>query len=274
MTATTDTANLEELAAKHSLTALAELVGEQLDLRALGQEQHRIASGPVTMSVEGGGSAVLFRHGCAVFFDVSPKQRQEFLERIRPEIVHPYNEPETERLEIRVDPASREGIEGSTLVLQSACPERLQLVADILSKSVVLALYEARVARDFDRVEPFALNLEHTASTGGNARKLLKHIGAVLLSEHQMVGRVQVEDKPDLLWERPDLERLYARLADEFDIAERHAALERKLDLISSTAQTALGILESHRALRVEWYIVILILFDIALSLFEKYVGW
>ena len=40
-----------------------------------------------------------------------------------------------------------------------------------------------------------------------------------------MVGRAEIGDKPELLWEHPELERLYALLETEFEIRERLAAL-------------------------------------------------
>jgi len=46
-------------------------------------------------------------------------------------------------------------------------------------------------------------------------------------------------------------------------------ALERKLDLISRTAETLLGLLQDKRTLRVEWYIVILIVVEIVLYVYE-----
>ena len=153
----------------------------------------------------------------------------------------------------------------------AAAIERLQLVADILGKSVVLAQYESKVSQSFERIEPFAANLEKRSPAGRQARELLRYIGSVMLSEHNMVGRVEVAEKPDLLWERPELERLYLRLQDEFEINDRHAALERKLELISRTAHTVLELLQNRRNLRVEWYIVILIVFEIILSLYEMF---
>ena len=90
-----------------------------------------------------------------------------------------------------------------------------------------------------------------------------------LLSEHNLVGRVEVIDKPEIIWEHPNLERLYLRLEDEFEIRERHLALERKLDLVSHTAQTVLEVLQSRRSLRLEWYVVLLILVEICLSVVQ-----
>jgi len=87
-----------------------------------------------------------------------------------------------------------------------------------------------------------------------------------------MVGRVAVSDKPDVLWDRPELERLYARLTDEFAIPDRYEAVESKLDLIGRTIQTAVNLVQSRRLLRVEWYIVILIVFEIVLTLYEMFI--
>ena len=79
----------------------------------------------------------------------------------------------------------------------------------------------------------------------------------------------RVDDAPELLWDHPELERIWARLRDEFEIRERFAALHGKLALISRTAETALELLQNRRALRVEYAIVGLIVFEIFLTLLQ-----
>lgn len=253
---------------KTGFRARALLIGERIDLRSLGAAD-RLAASPLTLSVEGGGVVVLFRYGTAIFFDVAPPDEERFLARLRPAISQPQPRPETEQVEIRVDPAREEGMDGSTVCLRDCALERLQLVAGVLSKSVVLALYESKVADTFQRVEPLAVDLEQSGRGEQNATELLRHLGRGLLSELRLVGRVEVTEKPELLWERPELERLYLRLADEFELRERHLVLERKLELLSRTANTVLELLQNHRSMRVEWYIVILIVFEIVLTLYQ-----
>jgi len=51
------------------------------------------------------------------------------------------------------------------------------------------------------------------------------------------------------------------------------AALERKLALVSRTARTLVDLLNAKHALRVEWYIVALIAFDILLVLYGMWRG-
>lgn len=117
-----------------------------------------------------------------------------------------------------------------------------------------------------------ATNLEESGVIKGQASTLLKHIGATLRIEHMMVGRVEVAEKPELLWDRPELEGLFIRMEDEFEIKERHAALERKMNVISRTTETLLELLQSRHTMRVEWYIVALIVVEVLLSLYEMFI--
>ena len=93
----------------------------------------------------------------------------------------------------------------------------------------------------------------------------------VLRVQHRMVGRAEIGEKPDLIWERPDLERLFLRLEQEYEVRERRHVLEGKLHLISSTAQSLLELRQAQPSLRVEWYIVILIVVEILLTLYELF---
>jgi uncharacterized Rmd1/YagE family protein len=64
---------------------------------------------------------------------------------------------------------------------------------------------------------------------------MIQLIGSALIVQHRLAERVVVREKPDMLWDRPDLERLYARLAVEYELIERSETLVRKLDLIGET---------------------------------------
>jgi required for meiotic nuclear division protein 1 len=251
-------------------TARALLIGQRIDLRALGSTQ-RLGGGPLTVSVRGGGAAILFRYGAVVLFDVQPLEQDEFLRQLQPRIQNPAMDQEVEQITVRIDPEAKEVLEGACVILKDTSTERLEIVADILSKSVILARYESTVAQTFDRIEPFAAELTKERTGSKMARELLAHLGSALLIEQQMVGRVLIDDTPELLWDRPDLERLFARLRDEFEIIERFTALNRKLELVSRTVETALGLIQARRSLRVEWYIVGLIVFEILLTLYQMF---
>ena len=102
---------------------------------------------------------------------------------------------------------------------------------------------------------------------------MIRLIGQALLVEHRVSGRVAVGDKPDLLWDRPDLERLYARLENEFELDERAEVLNRKLGLIGQTARLMTDLIDTERSLRLETAIVALIVFEIVLTLYQMVQG-
>jgi uncharacterized Rmd1/YagE family protein len=253
-----------------SFRARALLLAARFDLRNW-PEGETLARAPLAIGVPSGGVAVLFRYGVAVLFGVLANDEEELRGRLQQLAANPYQRAEIEELEVRVDPARTEGLQEGRLVVQSGSLERLQLIAEALSKSVLLGHYEARLAADFDRIEPLALQLERHGRIRGGNRDHLKRIGALLLMESRMVGRAEVGDKAELLWDHPELERLNAVLEDEFEIHERLAALDRKLDLAARTERTLVDLISTGHALRVEWYIVALIIFEILLTLYGMF---
>jgi uncharacterized Rmd1/YagE family protein len=100
-------------------------------------------------------------------------------------------------------------------------------------------------------------------------REMLRLIGQALRVQHRVSGRVAVEDKPDVLWDRPDLERLYARLEDEYELKERSQTLQRKLDVIVETVRALTDIIDADRSTRMEMVIMLLILAELGISLLE-----
>ncbi|MEE2960517.1 MAG: RMD1 family protein [Myxococcota bacterium] len=255
----------QELSAKVGLKAL--LVGERIDIRPF-EDWEALAQNPLVVESHGHGYTVIFRYGVVVFVGVKPEDQAVFLARLGGFIHGEYKAVETETLMLEIDPSYRQGLFNGVLRLNHFSLERLQMIAHVLAKSVILDHYEAEIAESFERIEPLARQLKETGKGGRSARTFLRHIGAGLLGEHKMIGRVEILEKPEILWEHPSLEGLYLRIEDEFELRERHLVLERKLELNSRTVQTLLELLTNQRSLRVEWYIVILIVVDIVVSLY------
>jgi uncharacterized Rmd1/YagE family protein len=249
------------------------LLGERLETRGL-ERDDTLATNPFTLRVGREGIAFLFRYGVAVFARLSAIEEDDVLRSLRARVHEPLAAPETDQIQVRVNPGGEDQIEPSgAAVIEAASLERLQIIANVLSKSLVLGHSEARIAGVFDRIEPLAVGLQRKGRPGAQARELLRQIGDVLLTQHRMVGRVEVEEKPDVLWDHPELERLYARLEDEYELVERSRAMERKLALISETAGTLIELVHNQRSLRLEWYIIGLIGLELLLSLYGLVFG-
>ena len=246
----------------------AMFVGQRIDTRAF-EQIHAISDSPLTVQAGNKGIAILFRYGVVAFMAMTPSEMIAFLSDIKHLITEPIEEPEFDDVKLQIQKQGSEGIHLDTITLNALNLPRLQVIASILAKSVVLGHYEVYLAKHFDRLDPITTRL--TAGRGiTRGCQLLQHIGEALTIESKMVGRVEISEKPELVWEQPEYERLYLKLEDEFELQERQQAIERKLRLSSHTAQTMLDILQTQRALRVEWYITILIVLEILITLFEK----
>ena len=221
---------------------------------------------------QGNGYFALFRYGVVVFLEVPPIEQQHIIDRtLRPYLQEVISGGEEEHVEVLIGADQDERIQGGRIFLREASIPRLQILSEIIARSVLLASYETRISSSFDMVEPLAEKLASNKSPRGSG-KLLQTIGMAMVTEHGMVGRAAVTEKPDLLWEHSELEGLYMMLEDEYELQERDSALARKIDLISRSAQTSLELLHAKRSLRVEWYIVLLIVAEIGLTLFDLFI--
>jgi uncharacterized Rmd1/YagE family protein len=244
------------------------LLGQSLDLKPLEQTDF-LAKDPLVVEAGESGCAALFRYGAVVLFNLSPIEEATFINNLKELTIVPFASPEVENVELHRDTNSMGTVEGDKILLPEFDLKSLHIVANILAKSVILAYYEINIAGAFKRIEPFANRLQHARWGKQQVGELLKQLGNALAVEHKMVGRVQVIDKPEILWEYSELDRFYLRLEKEFEIQERQLVLERKLALVYRTIETSLGLLQHNTNLRVEWYIVILIVVEIFLSLYE-----
>lgn len=250
------------------IVARAHLVGERLVLKTL-ETTEALSTNPLIVRAGASGCAVLLRYGVVVVFNLNPTEEAEYLDSLTPFIKEPSAEPVFEDLVLAFRPDAKERLEQANLWLKDCSAERLQIVAEALAKSVVLDYYEQKVSSLFAQIKPFTTAIQDPHQRPPKEKELLRYIGGTLLIQQKMLGIVEVGDKPDPIWDFPDLNRLYLRLEDEYELRERLLILEQKLSLISRSVETALGILQQDSSHRVEWYIVILIVVEILLAVYE-----
>jgi len=261
-----DTQPINPQAAASRTRVRALLLSDRIDTSNL-EHDGVVSMAPITFKYGARGLVTLFRYGVAVVMGLTSQEEEQVLRSVRPRLVRPVAPSEEEAVLIETAPEKDEQIlPGGPILLKTITPDRLIVVADALSKSVVLARDEREVAAVFELTEPFARQLaEHGRAVAGR-RAILKHVGNALLVQHRLSGRVAVTEKPDVVWDRPDLDRLYARLEDEYELKERAEALARKLAVIADTAEVLTDIIDTRRSLRLEIIVVVLIAFELLIA--------
>ena len=254
------------------LTIKALLLGDRLDTSGL-ERKDMIAATPFAFRIGQSGFVALFRYGAVVFSGLSSEEEKALLESLLPRITGRLSayEEETAQILPGSDDHNDQVPPGGPIHLRTLEPERVLVIADVLAKSVALAHYERRIGAFFRVVEPLAQTLATNGKLPRDRTSILKLIGESLIVSHRMAARVAVDDKPDILWDRVDLERLYARMEDEYELKERATTLADKVETVQNTASALTDLIDAQRSLRLELTVVALIAVEIAITFYDLY---
>jgi uncharacterized Rmd1/YagE family protein len=246
------------------------LLGEGLDLKGLERED-AFSINPLAFTTSGNGTAMLFKFGAVVFFNMTPIEEEGLVRGLEERIQGALAEREIETALIVTGP-DEEGLLSKTGAIQvkSTDQNRLLLVGEALAVSVALAYDERRIAAAFDKIEPLAVTLIKGRLPPGPKSAMLEQIGEALLIQKRLASRVDLDAKPDVLWDHPELERLWAKLVDEYDLPARARAVERKLAVIRDTAEMVTDLVATRTSHRLEILVVVLIAIEIAVALTER----
>ena len=246
-------------------------LGESLDIKGLERED-AFSANPLAFRTASGGSVVLFKTGAVVFFNLTPIEEDEMIRGLASRVIRSLDVREVETASVAVKAGDEELVSSAgVLQLRSADQYRLLLVAEALAMSVALAYDERRIARAFERIEPVATSLVRRRLPAGPQSALLEQIGEALLIQQRLAGREDLDEKPAVLSDNPELERFWAKLVDEYDLPARARAIERKLVVIRETADTITDLISTRTSHRLEWYIIVLICIEIARGLYDRF---
>src|SRR5450631_733661 len=105
-----------------------------------------VSTVPLTYRFGKDGLVTLFRYGVAVLIGLAPAEEHEVLRNLSGRLIRAVEPHEEEIAHIVVEPAKEDQIlPGGPITLKMVTPEHLVVIADALSKSVVLARDEREV---------------------------------------------------------------------------------------------------------------------------------
>lgn len=246
------------------LVAKARLLGARIDTRDVA------ADAKAAVLAADLGLTIVFRYGVVVTIG-SGKNAADTLDATLKSHVADLTlaqEIESVSIAIRPDGEDKIGPDGQIQLIDTS-HERLLLAATVLAHSVVLSRDEILVSEAFDRIGPLVGDLRENGRVRLSIRPVMRLIGDVLAARHRIMGTVQVDERPDLLWDHPQLDRLYSRLEAEYELKERSEVLERKFGALGDFTEVLLNIAQEKRAFRLEAAIIALIAFEIFLTLFN-----
>ena len=118
-----------------------------------------LSSAPLAFRAGQDGFVALFRYGVAVLVGLTPLEEDDVIRWLRQRVVGEFARHEEETAIVELLPEKDDQIPpGGPIFVKNLSPARLVVIADALSKSVVLARDEKDAAA-FSSMEPFARDL-------------------------------------------------------------------------------------------------------------------
>ncbi|NYE09568.1 putative Rmd1/YagE family protein [Bacillus niacini] len=141
-----------------------------------------------------------------------------------------------------------------------------ELISTVLAKSVALEKTEEQLGQINDKLETMIDRLEKGKLRIGN-KELARTTAKIIRHEYNTLAYIMILDKPDITWTSSSAGEFYDRMLEFFELNDRYKILKSKTEILYNIMDGFSTISHSIRGLFVEWIIVILILFEIVLSL-------
>src|SRR2546429_9513390 len=120
------------------------------------------------------------------------------------------------------------------------------------------------------RPAALAARREKTGTVRARPARLHRFIGEAITSRNEVLSVLHLLDKPDEVWEDPELDRIYDDLRAEFDLTDRYQSSEIKLRGGQESLELVVDVARDRRMWLLEMSIAGLILVELVLSIWRR----
>ncbi|MFZ5943084.1 MAG: RMD1 family protein [Bacillota bacterium] len=214
----------------------------------------------------------VFYFGSIVFINFSHHEAMDVLNYLNKTVkninsIHPHSFQDDFKLVI--DPRGDSSINYEDMVANEFQDYYLEIISTILAKSVALEKIESEMDKLFDDVE-YIVDLLDRGRFNVSDQRLAKTASKILRYKFNSISYILLLDKPDITWVNEQAGTLYTELSTLFELDERFTVVQQKSETLMDVTQSFTSLTHATRGTRLEWMIIILIAFDIVLSLLEK----
>jgi uncharacterized Rmd1/YagE family protein len=214
-----------------------------------------------------------FNHGCFVSWGLSKRQEIKWLE-----ILAQYSTAPIEDIEIdyfvfcfgdTTTVQSHARLNADIITLESDNDQTKLSMSYALAQSVKLEDFEESLQKTIKKTRKIPLEIAQKGKTSLSRRVILKQIGEIFLARSSINLNSEYLDTPEFFWRNPHLELFYIRMKSFLDIPGRVAVLNQKLDVLQDLLDILNGQVQHLHSSILEITVIILILIEIAISLFH-----
>lgn len=218
-------------------------------------------------------SVYLYHFGSAVFVNCAYHEIMDVLGYLqkKEKNISLFNVKEySDDYKVEVIPEGEPALNNDYMSVHQLEPHHLEIAAVILAKSVALEKIEIAIDQLLDEVEDIVTYLNQGKLSSSD--QLLAKLSARILGfKFNTLSYIMLLDKPDITWVNEEAETMFTELSAIFELEDRYEKIRHKSDTLLDITQVFATLTHAQRGNQLEWAIIILIAFEIVLSLYEMF---
>lgn len=233
---------------------------------------------PVTFTPSAPGDTVwvyLYYFGGLVFLNCSDDVMARCIEGLKQHIEQLKEQPQLRFREdylLEIAPSAEPAISNDSAVLPAFKQELLEIICFTVAKSVALEQIEERVDTVFDEMGVMINRLGQGLLELPD-KQLARLASTILNFKYTSIAHIMVLDKPEITWDNDEADRFYLTLSNLFELRTRYQEIKHKTETLLDVTDVFSNLSHARRSARLEWIIILLIAFDIIMTLWEKFGG-
>lgn len=220
----------------------------------------------------------VYNYGSVVFFNVPEELQEKELSAIQEYRVSADQSRATDffLLEVKegmVSPTQAPGAANKVyfdrVVVPSLSYEIVKIVCMLLAESTALEYYEILIENLLLKINSFSKTLRRQGKMLESTEDLIKFIGLCMDTKQEIISNLYIVDSPDETWESVELDKMHQELKVMMEIDIRYRALEYKIKIIQESVEVIIELSKSKRETLLEMVIILLITFEIIISIIK-----
>lgn len=147
--------------------------------------------------------------------------------------------------------------------------DSLKIISLALAQSVALEHFELAVTEALTKFRPVVTGMLEKGDLVLTQREALRIVGFAMDVRASVLDNLTLFDDPPETWESEALAHLDSALFNHFDLEERLKAINQKLAYLADAGARVMDLLATRKGHRLEWIIILLIAFEIAMALWR-----
>jgi Uncharacterized conserved protein len=216
-------------------------------------------------------SVYIYHFGALVFINMEHHEVQDiinYLKNVDQNLKNNTPNQIFDEYKLQVSPEYEFALYNDLMTTNEYIPYYQDILSLILAKSTSLRKIESDIEALLDRIED-VINYLDNGKFNMSDEQIAKTSAKVLRFKYNTISYLMLLDKPRDAWDNEDIEKFYMEIASLFEINDRYEKLRHKTEILTDITDVFSSLTHEKRGTRLEIMVIILILFELLISVVE-----